>query len=450
MDKLSLKTLFLVSGLITVQFAQGQTLQEVLKKAVENYPLLKAKGYEVQARKDQVSYAKSTAVPSLDAAYQVNYATYNNITGMVAVQGFVPISGPPSSSNDYTGTFGSVGGLLLNWDAFAFGQRKSRVETAKSYLSYQEADLVQEIFQHQVKTANAYLDVVMSYELIKVYYKNLERAQENLRIVRSNVRSGLKPGVDTALCNAELSRARIELLNYENLREGQEKLLAELTGGTQTVYSVDSSFFKRFPVMATGNEKVTHPLLTLSESRVKIDQSELIALKKTMNPKLAVWGTAYGRGSGIRYDGYLNQADGLSLSRYNYGAGLVLSVPVLRFANVSHQVNAQNALIKAEQERSDLLKLELDNQNQVAGMTLENSLKIAAESPVFFQSAEFAYRTLLSRYNSGLADYTALIQSQYVLLKAEVDLKKSYLDAWKALLYKAAVEGDIMIFLNQL
>src|SRR5688572_26993967 len=87
--------------------SQGQTLPELLKQAEANYPLLKAKGFEVQARKDQVAFTKSTALPSLDAAYQLNYATYNNITGMAVGQGFVPISGPPSSDNTYNAVFGS-------------------------------------------------------------------------------------------------------------------------------------------------------------------------------------------------------------------------------------------------------------------------------------------------------------------------------------------------------
>ena len=169
-----------------------------------------------------------------------------------------------------------------------------------------------------------------------------------------------------------------------------------------------------------------------------------------MNPKLSVWGTAYARGSGIRYDGYVNAEDGLSFTRYNYGAGVVLSVPLLRFTNARHQVNGKDALILAAQENLNGVKLQLEKENQVADVTMENALKVANESPQFFYAAEFGYRTLLSRYNSGLVNYADLVQAQYTLVKGEVELKKSYLDAWKALLYKAAVAGDLTIFINQL
>lgn len=446
-----MKKYILIIGLASFAYiSHGQALQEILKQAETNYPLLKAKGYEVQARKDQVAFAKSSALPSLDAAYQLNYATYNNITGMAVGQGFVPISGPPSTGNTYDAVFGSAGGLLLNWEPFTFGQRKAKINSAKAYHDYQQADQDQEIFQHQIRTANAYLDVVITYELVKVYSKNLERAEDNVRIVKSLTRSGLRPGTDTALFKAELSRAKIELLNYERLRETQQSLLSELLGGNEAAYGIDSSFFKSLPVLATDTASNSHPLIRLSTNRILINQFERTSLQRTLYPKLSFWGTAYARGSGIRYDGQVNSEDGLSFSRYNYGAGLVLSVPLLRFTNVRHQVNAQESLIKSDEENLNLVKLQLEKQNQVADITLSNALKIAQESPSFYQSSEFSYRTLLSRYNSGLVNYADLIQAQYVLIKSEADLKRAYIESWKALLYKAAVQGDINIFLNQL
>jgi len=446
-----MKKYTLIIGLIGLTyFSYSQTLPELLKQAQANYPLLKAKGYEVQAWRDKVAYTKSTALPSLDAAYQLNYATYNNITGMASGQGFVPISGPPSTNNIYDAVFGSAGGLLLNWEPITFGQRKSKVYSAKANLDYQQADQAQEIFQHHVKTANAYLDLVMTYELLKVYSKNLERAQDNVRIVKSLTRSGLRPGTDTALFKAELARARIDLLEYEKLQQAQQLILSELLGGQQTIFTIDSSYSKSLPSIAVVTVSINHPLIRLSTSRMMINQFEKKSWQTSLYPKLSVWGTAYARGSGIRYDGQVNSEDGLSFSRYNYGAGLVLSVPLLRFTNVRHQLNAQESLIKAEEEKLNGVKLQLEKQNEVADIALSNTLKIAQETPAFYESAEFSYRTLRSRYNSGLVTYPDLIQAQYTLIKSEADLKRAYLNAWKALLYKAAVQGDINIFLNQL
>lgn len=440
----------IISLIFFTYLCHGQALREVLKQAEANYPLLKAKAHEVQSRRDGVALARSAALPSMDAVYQLNYATYNNITGMAAGQGFVPISGPPSTSNEYAGVFSSVGGLLLDWEPFTFGRLKSKINTAKAYQDYEEADQAREIFQHQVNTANAYLDLVMTHELVKVYSKNLERAEDNLRIVKSLARSGLKPGTDTALFKAELSKAKIELLNYERLRETQHILLSELLGGNESIHPIDSSFFKRLPNASSDSSLRNHPEIRLSASRLTINLHEKALLQRSLYPKLSLWGTVYARGSGIRYDGYVDSQEGLSFSRYNYGAGVVLSIPLLRFTGVHHQVSAHESLIRAEEERLNSVKLHLSKQNDIANATLSNALATAMESPSFYESSEFSYRTLLSRYNSGLVNYADLIQAQYSLIKSEADLKKSHLDAWKALLYKAAVQGDIAIFLNQL
>ena len=77
-------------------------------------------------------------------------------------------------------------------------------------------------------------------------------------------------------------------------------------------------------------------------------------------------------------------------------------------------------------------------------------MAIAQETPFQVQDARFAYETVQSRYQAGLVSFTELIESQNELITAEIELRKSYWEAWKALLYTAAVNGNLEIFLNQL
>ncbi len=118
---------------------------------------------------------------------------------MATTQFIVPMTGPPSSNNTYGGVYGSAGSLLLNWEPFTFGQRSARVDVAKAGLRYNEADAKLEIFKHQINVVNTYLDVLMANELLKVYSKNLERSKENMNVVRTLTKVGLRPEVDTAL-----------------------------------------------------------------------------------------------------------------------------------------------------------------------------------------------------------------------------------------------------------
>ena len=444
-----MKTLWLATGLFIVSNLNGQDLQELLRQAESSYPLLKAKAFEVQAGKSNVSSARSTALPTLDAAYQLNYATGNNITGMVSTQFIVPMTGPPSSGNDYGGVYGSAGGLLLNWEPFTFGQRRARIDVARANLHFNEADAKQEIFKHQINVINTYLDVLMTHELLKVYIKNLERSKENVRVVQTLTTTGLRPGVDTALFNAELSKAKIDLLNQSRFLETRRAELAELLATKNLIYSYDSSYFHSLPLFPEDTVSSVHPIVALSQSKLEINQYQRAFVQRSLYPKLTAWGTTYARGSGIHYDGTVNSKDGLSFSRYNYGVGLQLSVPLLRFLDVRNQLHQQSALINSQQERLKQVELDLYKQRVVADLTLRNSLEIAHESPVLFESAEFGYRSLSTRYNAGMTNYADLVQAQYGLVKAETDLKKSYLECWKALLYEAAVQGDLNVFLKQ-
>jgi outer membrane protein len=435
--------------LLTVSVGYGQTLTDLLQKAETSYPLLKSKNFERLAAQDQVASVKNSAIPTLDAAYQLNYATYNNITGMASSQYFVPISGPPSTSNTYNPVFGSVASLLMNWDLFTFGQRSARVDIAKANLKVADADAKYEIFRHKINVIQNYLDLLFAHELLKVYQKNLERSQERTKEISVLTQTGLRPAVDSALFIAELSKSKIELLNIQKALETQEIVLAELVGDGPIAYTRDSTFFSKLPTTNADTASNNHPLISLSQARVSVNSEQRKFIQRTLYPKLSLWGTAYARGSGIRYDGNVNAEDGLNFTRYNYGLGLQLSIPILRFIDVRTQLRQNNNLLNAQQEKLSQANLQIKSQSAVSALSLKYAIQSAQESPVFFNSAQFSYDALFTRYNTGLANYADLIQAQFNLLKAESDLKKSYLDAWKALLYTAAVEGDLNIFLNQ-
>ena len=84
--------LFIQIHSLLAQDIRSSSLKELLQLAEANYPLLKSRKFEVQAAKKDVEASKASIIPSLDASYQLNYATYNNITGMAYPQFLVPNS----------------------------------------------------------------------------------------------------------------------------------------------------------------------------------------------------------------------------------------------------------------------------------------------------------------------------------------------------------------------
>ena len=173
-------------------------------------------------------------------------------------------------------------------------------------------------------------------------------------------------------------------------------------------------------------------------------------LKKSYLPKLNVWGTGFARGSGFQQNGAIKTWDGLGLKRYNYGAGVQLAFPIMKYGEVKQQMQQQNFLSKAAAERLEENKATLTTQQRIANSVYNNSIAVAAETQQQLKSGQYAFTAMQVRYKTGLVNFSDLIQAQYNLLKAELDVKRSYWDAWKALLLQAAVKGDETIFLNEI
>ena len=110
----------------------------------------------------------------------------------------------------------------------------------------------------------------------------------------------------------------------------------------------------------------------------------------------------------------------------------------------------QYFLSKASEEKLEDNKEALTTQQRIANTTFNNSMAVAAETRQQLKSGQYAFTAMQVRYNTGLVNFADLIQAQYNLLKAELDVKTAYWNAWKALLLEAAVKGDENIFLSEI
>lgn len=149
-------------------------LDSLLKTTIRNYPLIKAKRLQAQGLQYGVKLKQNGIIPSLNGSYQVDYATYNNITGMVYPQYIIPISGPPSKSNIYSGVPGSAAALNMQWEPVTFGQRETEVELAKSRAETGKADENVTVFKQEVFVINAWLE-----HLVLKFRPSIMRNPEN-------------------------------------------------------------------------------------------------------------------------------------------------------------------------------------------------------------------------------------------------------------------------------
>lgn len=425
-------------------------LKTVIRLAGQRHHLLKSKQYEAEAATKYIDVVKYSKLPSVDASYQAGLGTANNLTGIFYPSGILPMTGPPSTGNNYSPATGSAASVLLNWQAITFGQRDAQINVSIADANTKKSELRQALFQHKINVISTYLDLLLAYDVVNIQQRNIERNQANVKQSRVLVNSGIKPGVDSALFLSELSKAKIDLLNAQRQLQIYQFQLAQLIVTDALPVPQDTIFLQRLPVavLVTDSSFANTPIIQSGQSQLELSRSKELLLKKSYLPKLNVWGTGFVRGSGFQPNGTVKTWDGLGLNRFNYGAGVQLIYPIMKYGEVKKQLLQQNLLSKAAQEIIEESNSVLITQQRIANATFDNSIAVAKETQQQLKSGQYAFNAMQIRYNTGLVNFADLIQTQYNLLKAELDSKRSYWDAWKALLLQAAVKGDENVFLN--
>jgi outer membrane protein len=430
------------------------SIKEALQKVQANLPQLEVSRQQTAATAQNIQLAKNTLVPDLTVGYQANMATFNNITGMSYPGFLLPVSGPPSTSNDMNFVPGSALGTLIKWNPVSFGQRKAAVEKATAQFKQANAAYNEQLFQYQYNAIDIYLEAVYYKQLLKSMQGAIDRNNTGLDQSLVLAKNGLRPGIDTAQFQAALAQAEIDLLQTE--RAYQQKLgeLSKLTAINETAENIvltDTLIgIPVYPTIDTVSYITSHPLYQALEAQKNITAAGLKEVQKSWAPQLDIWGNVYARGSGVDANGRVNKSDGFNLSRTNAGAGVQISFPVLQYSKVNIRKKQFQSLLKADEARMAQAQLDISKQTAIAVEQYRQDVKIAGKSPVLLKSATDVFEGLKLSYETGLIDYTRLAQAQYELLKASVNDANARLQLWRSLLAVAVAKGNLNLFTDQL
>jgi outer membrane protein TolC len=427
--------------------------QSVLDKLIEqsnlNYGANKAASFRTLAADAQANIIKNQFKPQFQAAYQLNYATYNNITGMVFPSFVTPISGPPAISNSYNGVFGSAAALLAKWDVSTFGYQKSLLEQATIQTTLSRAkDLLQQ-FRQNIQLSSTYLDWLAATKLVNAYQNNLSRVNSASQLSQALTQKGLRPGTDSASWSSEISKAKVLLEQQQRSVSTLFVQLQRLIGLDTIFYATDTALLNSLPAFKKDNSSLLHPELQLLQEEIKNQKTAINVLQQSKKPLLSLYGTGYARGSGVEADNDSKTFQGLYFQRYNYGLGAQLSVPLFEGSRTRVRVQQQQQLVEAASADYQLMQWQLQKEIAEADTTLQRALNIVSLTESQGQSATFLFNAITARYKAGLVSYADVILAQQQLIQAEADIEKSKWEVWKSVLYKASVLGDLKFFTQQ-
>lgn len=449
----------LLSATLTAQTTL--TLKEAIATAAENYPSIKAKSAYMQASKELVTAAKREQLPNVNLSAQQDYGTINGTNGPLYGFGGLAAasSGPALASQNWNAAFGALYLTNVNWEFFAFGKYRERVKVAQRTQESDTKDYEQELFEHKVKVAAAYLNLIAGRQITKSYEKNLSRADSIRLFVATRAKNGLVAGVDSSLANAEYSSARILLTTAKDKEQEQKNILAQLLGTNDTNFEVDTSFIAALPgvYLDTTGALQQHPLLQYYKSRIAVSDEQAHYLKTQYYPSFSLVGVWQSRGSGFGSDYVTDQGSytsdywkGINPNRSNYLFGVGVTWNIMQPVRLSKQVNAQRLISKALEEEYNIADVAIKQQLQTSKNKMSNALANYREAPVQIRAASDAYHQKSVMYKNGLATMVDVTQASYTLIRAETDRDIANNNVWQALLLRAAALGDFNLFEDQL
>ncbi len=464
MYNLPSKQLLLFLGVLFVYQAQAQqkvlNIKDAEQMALANYGTIKSKANQLNAAKAYLKETRTEYLPDVSISAQQDYGTANGQNGpLYGYRGLsVASSGPAQAKQNWNAAFGSLYLSNVSWDFFSFGKSHERIKVQKNIVNREQADLTQEQFQHEVRVASTYLNLLAAQQLEKAQQDNLNRAMDLQKVVVARVRNGLNPGVDSALANAEVSNAKISLTNTQQTVQDQSNQLSVYLGIPAQDFLLDSAFVTKLPTTLEALSSVQladHPQLRYLQNRIGVSDEQAKYLKTFSYPTFTLFGVYQGRGSGFNYDYTTNPNSvnssygaGANPTRYNYLFGVAMVWNITSPFRVHYQVQSQKYTSEQFKNDYDLVEQQLTAQLALAQTRIGNSLKNYREVPVEVSAASDAYKQKYTLYKNGLANIVDFTQALYTLNRAEVDRYIALNNVWQALLFKSAATGDFGIFIN--
>lgn len=442
-------------------FAQQKkyTLADFIDSAQHHLPVLMQKKALVEAAKAGVTDARHAFLPSSVIGDQANIGTDNSIPGAYLSFGVLPsTSGGVRSANNYQSAIGNIGFIYNQYELLDFGLKKATRQNAEAYLGLSQADLERESYLVKWQVSKLYLDILKDQFQLAIDRENVTRYETIYKVIQAVTRSGIKPGSDSALAMAELSKTRITYnQTFGNIRLLQQQL-SFLTGISADDIDIDTAQTKSYlsALDITGKNAADsalagNPLVDYFNKEKLLYQQREDLVRKSYLPKVMLFGVGFARGSSIDYnDTYKSIGSGLGYQRLNYLAGLTIEYDLFNMVHRKDKERIARNNTKASEFGLQQQQLSLANVGNKADESIRTATKNLLEIPVQIDAAQSAYNQKTAQYKAGIINLVDLTNASFVLYRSQSDYVQTLSDWLLANLDKYSAAGDLTQFIQSI
>lgn len=426
------------------------TLEEAVNYALKNYPAIEIALERAKAAQSGIALARTGYLPQLNAVYQANRATQNQVDGIFLPSSITPsVEGPvqPYSGSNYWNT---QAGVLFSWEPADFGLRRSQVGVAESRDRKSQADIEVARLQVAAAVGDYFFSIVAARQGVIAAEAHVDRWETFARTVQTLVQNELRPGADASRAQAEVARARTEFDQAQGVEEQAEAILASLISSAGTPVQAEPGLLVSPPPVDSlpPTPAAANPIA--ADGRALVDQAhaEEQVLRKEDYPRLFVQSEVFSRGSGVNPDGTdAGGVKGLGFATANWVAGFTVMFPNLldfRALNDQKRIAKANELAQVAHYNQELR--DLNGQIAAAGAALKAARLVASDTPLEVEAARQAETQARTRYQSALTNIVEVAEAEDLLAQAEADDAAARIKVWHGLFAVAVAEGNLQPF----
>lgn len=432
------------------------SLSNLIDSANNHFPVLMQKRALAGAAHATITDVRHSFLPQFKLSDQLNVGTDNSIAGS-----YLPLGINPSSSagvrgdNNYQAAGGNIAVLYGEYELINFGLRNAQLGNAKAYEGLQESDVQKEQYILELNIAKLYFSILKNQSRLNADQQNIERYQNIFTVIHALTASGIKPGSDSSLAKAELSKTRISYNQTLGTIQQLKQQLSYFTGIPSDNLDVDTlmnNAVSSKPVMDGHSiDSLANPLLNYYAKKKEVVLSTKKLISKSYLPKILLAGSTWARGSSIQYnDNYQPITDGFGYQRYNYAVAMAITYNLFngiykkdKLAVNRFQIQASDYELQQQTQALNASFLQAETALQTANANL-------LEIPVQLQSAEDTYNQKMAQYKAGIISLIDITNALFVLYRSQADYIETQNDWYLAQVDRAAAKGNLIQFIQTL
>jgi outer membrane protein TolC len=438
-------------------FSQKSSLSlSALNDSADHYlPRLLEKRALVNSASSYVTETRDQFLPAIRFNDQVNIGSDNSTAGSYFPYGIIPsTSSGVRAANDYQAVSGNLAVLYGEYDLFDFGYKNARIDYAKSEQALSQSDLQREMYILHGRICRAYFNLMISEARMSVEKETVKRYDTIFTIINALTMSGIKPGSDSSLAKAELSKSRITYNQINEQAKNYKEEISYLTGVVPDQIGTDSILMfigKRKNILQMQADSLVNPLIDYYANLSKLYVSNERLISKSYLPKISLTAASWARGSSIDYDDqYKSIPDGLGYQRFNYLAGISFQYDLFNGLHKKDRLKTfgferQASELELKQQQISLASAARQAQNSI-DITEKNLLEL----PIQYQAAIDTYNQKIAQYKAGIITLIDLTNAAFVLDRSLNDYAETTGSWYLAQLDKALATGKLAGFIQSI